>query len=64
MNLLRWITVINKLTEVHKRKKRIDFFSKRGQLRVLNRYMKQAAYDMDAALIEELMEEKYRVIND
>jgi hypothetical protein len=44
------------------RRKRIALFSYRPQLRSLNKQIEKAAFEIDAALVEELMEEKRRYV--
>ncbi|MFE7064473.1 hypothetical protein ACFVAD_20270 [Sutcliffiella sp. NPDC057660] len=39
------------------------FLTIRSELKVINKEIKRATYEMDAAYIEELMDEKYRLID-
>jgi len=45
-----------------KRRKRILLFSVRSQLRDLNKAIAKATDDIDVAYVEELMEERHRVL--
>jgi hypothetical protein len=44
------------------RRKRIALFSNRPKLRDLNKQIEKATFEIDAALVEELMEEKRRYV--
>lgn len=47
-----------------RKRKRIKLFSSRPQLRFYKKAIEKATYELDAAEVEELMEEKQRYIND
>ncbi|MBU8908177.1 hypothetical protein [Desertibacillus haloalkaliphilus] len=44
------------------KKKRVTLFSYRNELRSLNQSIERATDEVDAAWVEELMEEKYRLM--
>jgi hypothetical protein len=58
--------LINKIPffKNHRRKKRIALFAKREKLRIINRYMKRASIEIDAELVECLMEERWRLLHE
>ncbi|WP_157076600.1 hypothetical protein [Sutcliffiella cohnii] len=43
-------------------RKKNKYLSIRKELRLINTAIKKATYEIDAALIEELLEEKYKLI--
>ncbi|WP_176551077.1 hypothetical protein [Bacillus sp. AFS040349] len=51
------------MLNVIKRRKRIKLFSQRSKLKEMNQRLEKAALEQDVAWVEELMEEKRRLID-